>query len=743
MKRVLSLLLFALMAPMLYAQSLTGRIVSAGDNKAVDGAVIYCIENKQATSSDENGEFSLHIGSLTELTLISSSVGFERDTTTVNLPQENLILELTPLDSDASVEVVHRQAGNYIARTNIAKTEMISAAGLCKMACCNLAESFENSASVSVGYSDAVTGARQIRLLGLSGAYTTMLDENRPTMRGIMAPFGLSYIPGQWLESIQIAKGASSVINGTEAITGQINLEHRKPTTEEPLFVNLFLSSMLRAEANIASSLQLNDHWSTVMLGHFSNNQTRHDDNGDGFLDDPLMRQYNFANRWLYQAPSGTQLRFGIKAVNDNRIGGQTDYYKEDRLSESVWGSYIENQSYNAYAKLGVPLNADNSKNIAFVADFSHHDMNSVFGQKDYDASQELYFFNAMYLNNINERHSYTLGLSARYDDIDERLYDTWYNASGTETFSAMNILGRREFQGGVYGEYTFRAEDKISLVAGLRGDYSDRYGFLLTPSLNAKYSFTDNLVLRASAGKGHRVPNIIADNLGILSTGREILITEDLDIESAWTYGANLTQYFQIGSGDQSYLSFDYFRTDFQSQTIVDQELNTDQVVIYNLDGKSFTNTYQVDLSISPSDRFSAIATFRYSDSKVHLAGQGLVERPLVSRYKGVLNLQYATALRKWVLDVTAQINGPARLPNFAQTSGEEYSPAYPVLFAQLTRNFRKVELYVGFENILGYKQENPILGADTPFSSVFNSSAIWGPLSGMKYYAGMRFTL
>ena len=215
---------------------------------------------------------------------------------------------------DAAV-FVSRQAGNYLSKGKDIRTEVISAAGLCKMACCNLAESFENSASVTVGYSDAVTGARQIRLLGLSGVYTQMLDETRPVMRGLSAPFGLSYVPGQWLESIQIAKGSSSVINGVECMTGQINMEHRKPTDEKPLFINGAVMSDTKMDLNIASSLQMGYKWSTVILGHVSGNIKPHDMDADGFLDEPKMLQFNLSNRWLYQADNGMQVRFGVRAL--------------------------------------------------------------------------------------------------------------------------------------------------------------------------------------------------------------------------------------------------------------------------------------------------------------------------------------------------------------------------------------------------------------------------------------------
>ena len=637
-----------------------------------------------------------------------------------------------------AVKVLGKQQGNYLSKVTPVKTEVISAAGLCKMACCNLAESFENSASVTVGYSDAITGARQIRLLGLSGIYTQMLDENRPVMRGIASPFGLSYIPGQWLESIQIAKGPSSVVNGLEAITGQINLEHRKPTAEQPFFLNLFLGSSLRSEANVASSLQLNKKWSTVILGHFSTDPKGHDGNHDGFRDEPISRQFNIANRWLYQSDGGVQVRFGFKALYDDRLAGENGFSKDTPRSLDIWGSNIKNKGLNGYLKVGIPLDKGNSQNIAVVADFSHHSLDSYFGMKDYNATQNSAFMNLMYQNTKNENHKFTLGISGQYDNIDETLSDFFF--VGPDQMRNMLYPGRVESSVGVYGEYTYHYGEKLSVVTGLRLDNNSEHGVLFTPRFNLKYSFVPDLVFRANVGRGFRSANIVADNLGMLSTGRAIVIDDKLDMEDAWTYGANITGYFPLGEGEKASLSFDYFRTDFNKQVIVDQERDYSKVWAYNLDGPSYTNTYQVDFNMEPLERFTTLATFRYTDSKVSLHGKGLTERALTSRYKGVLNLQYATRMNKWTFDFTAQLNGPSRIPDFA---GGGESPVYGMLFAQVTKKLKNLEIYVGGENLTNYRQKHPIISADHPYSPDFNSTVIWGPLMGIKVYAGIRLTI
>ncbi len=663
-------------------------------------------------------------------------------------------------DSLEAAIFVDRQAGNFLSKGKELRTEVISAAGLCKMACCNLAESFENSASVTVGYSDAVTGARQIRLLGLSGVYTQMLDETRPVMRGLSAPFGLSYVPGQWLESIQIAKGSSSVINGVECMTGQINMEHRKPTDEKPLFINAAVMSDSKMDFNIASSLQMGYNWSTVILGHVSGNLYTHDMNSDGFLDEPMMLQFNLANRWLYQADNGIQVRFGVRALQDARLGGQVlkdadgreviydykSYTLQNTDNVDPWGSDIFNRSINGYVKVGVPLNEDNSQNIALIADYAYQDMDSYFGSTKYIAGQHSAFANLLYQNVISDSHRFTLGLNGTFDRYDEDfrrqvvLQDVDFNTV-TDLMNA-----------GAFGEYTYHYGEKVTAIAGLRGDWFHGHGFNVSPRVTLKYMPIDEIVIRANGGRGLRYSTPLVDNIGVFSTGKQFKGSYDSHIlEDAWTVGGNITYYMPFGASSNTYLSFDYFRTQFGQQMVVDYERNPGEIWFYPLDGKrSYTDNYQVDFSVDPFEGFNVTATFRYTNAMIELEGKGLVEKPMTGRYKGVLNLQYATRLNKWIFDFTASMNGPCRVYEFmkdmdgiTERNGKYYSPVYPLLYAQITRRFKGWDVYVGAENLTNFTQKNPIVGGDNPRQASFDASCIWGPLMGIKAHVGFRFTL
>lgn len=636
---------------------------------------------------------------------------------------------------------VARGNANFLSKHKDLRTEVITAAGLCKMACCNLAESFENSASVTVGYSDAVTGARQIRLLGQNGIYTQMLDENRPVMRGLAAPFGLNYVPGQWLESIQIAKGVTSVVNGVESMTGQINLEHRKPTDEIPLFVQASVMNDTKTDFNVASSLQLDKEgkWSTVFLGHFDGNFKEMDHNDDGFMDDPRQRQFSFSNRWLYQGFDGSQVRFGVRGIADNRQGGQMS---------GDWTTDIRNSNLGAYLKAGIPLNEENTSNIALVADYTWYRMDGDFTTRRYDARQHSAFLNLLYQNHNVEQHHFTLGLSETLDFFREKYLWGAFNGDALINTTLNNL--------GAFGEYTFHSADEttFSAIVGLRADWFKDNGVRFSPRLTLKWAPSDSWVFRANGGRGLRYSNPISDNIGVLSTGKQLLgpYTEHI-LEDSWTFGGNVTWY--IGGSSTTYLSFDYFRTQFREQMLVENgpDSRASSIVFSPLtalkDGYSYTDNFQVDFSTEPLEGLTLTLTGRFTNARQKYVGT-LAEddiKPMTSRYKGVLNAQYATHLNKWIFDFTASINGPCKVWEFMKGYKGMYSdgwtPVYPLLYAQVTRRFKGFDLYLGGENLTNYRQQDPILYADQPFSTGFDASCVWGPLMGIRVYGGVRITL
>ena len=768
----------------LAAQNLTGKVTDSNGEPLI-GASVYWAGTTVGGSTDVEGNYIIYRVKGHDR-LVAGYLGYTNDTLQVNDGVERLDFKLEA-DGLAVEDVVidGTQSGNFVKRDGILKNEMISFAGLCKMACCNLAESFENSASVTVGYSDAISGARQIKMLGLAGTYTQILDENRPIMRGLSAPYGLSYTPGMWLSSIQVSKGVASVTAGHEAITGQINLEHRKPTDEERLFVNFYLDDELRPELNLASAIPLtkDKRLSTVLLFHGSadTDVREMDHNHDHFRDQPEANLLSFSNRWLYQAPGGTQLRWGFKLLQENRLGGMMDYEDEERsLMARDWdwategkemplyGSHLRNREAGGYVKIGTPIGKavwseeeqeEMRSNLMAIVDYDHYDQSAYFGLNDYAGNENVVSLNTAYQHYFTYRSSLILGLQAFHSSINERLqsYTPWIDTN-PHLVNAFDF-DRAEQEVGLYGEYTYAIKDKFSIIVGVRGDYNAFYDrYLFTPRGHLRWNITPLLALRLSAGLGYRSTNVITDNIGVLATGRKLVFNDgnytpgwfrDFDrMEEALTMGGSLTQTFSLAGYENATLSFDYFRTEFDNAVVVDQEWDSTLINIYNTDGKSYTDTYQVDFSWTPAERLDIFATFRYTDSEMTIrrpdGTTAQVERPLVSEFKTLLNIQYATRFRRWVFDATAQYNGASRLPS--QTgilADDSHSPAYPMFYAQVTRKVGKFDLYLGCENIADFRQEVPILGAENPYSTSFNSMNVWGPLMGRKFYFGLRFNL
>jgi hypothetical protein len=758
------------------AQELRGVVTNVAGQPLV-GASVYWAETQVGAGTSATGDYLLHRVKGYPL-LVASYLGYINDTIRVESGVDvlNFRLQAEQVGIDAVV-VEGNLGGNYIKREGILKGETISFAGLCKMACCNLAESFENSAAVTVGYSDAISGARQIKMLGLAGTYTQLLDENRPIMRGLSSAYGLGYTPGMWLNSIQVSKGVASVTAGHEAITGQINLEHRKPTDNERLFVNLYFDDELKPELNLSTALPVTSdkRLSTVLLAHGSINTQSYDHNMDGFRDLPDARTLHLANRWLYTADNGLQLRWGVKVTAENRLGGSMGYkdcLREELVQQALnrgtlYGSMIRNREFNGYIKLGMPVGAsvydateqeELRSNVAMIVDFDHFNSSSYFGLNDYSGRENAVSINAMYNHYFTPRSSFIVGLSSYLRYLNEKLING-YIEQGAHVQRDYRF-DRNEQEVGLYAEYTYTLRDRFSLVVGARGDYNDFYDkCYFTPRGHIKWDLTSLLTLRASAGLGYRSANPITDNLGTLATGRHIFFLEsELSqepfssqfnrMEKALTWGGSLTQRFCLLQAEDATLSFDFFRTSFYNQVVADQEYSATAITLYNTKGASSTNTYQVDFNWTPRERLDIFVTYRYTDSSMTLRREAgddvVVERPLVSRYKALLNLQYATRFRRWTFDATAQLNGPMRLPNQAgDPTLATYSPRYPIFFAQVSRKFKRVDLYVGCENIGNYKQHTPILSATDPYSSAFNSSVVWGPLMGRKFYAGLRWTM
>jgi len=668
--------------------------------------------------------------------LVFSCISYENDTIHHLVEPQHYDHVFSTAHMLNEVEIRSREKAFYINPITPIAVQSITSESLKRAACCTLAGSFENNASVDVAYSDAVTGAKQIQLLGLSGIYTQMMTEIIPNFRGLASTFGLSYVPGTWMNGIQVSKGTSSVRNGFESITGQINVDYKEPLKDksEQVFVNLYANSMAMTDFNFNGRLSVGKNDGIMLFGHVSHNFLKMDGNGDSFMDDPVTTQYNVFLRYTHPHKGRFGCKLGIKALKENRLGGQMDFDPEHRLDPNynLYGININTERYEAFAKGGYHFDRKDTS-LGIQQQVTYHKTNSYYGLTDYDATQLSYYINALFDSYIvNDHHSYSIGASYSFDKYDESLNDSTFQ--------------RIEHVPGAFAEYVFNDEHHWSIITGFRADYNSYYQRMLyTPRLHVRFRTENELVLRLSAGKGYRSPNVLAENSTMLASARQIRFLDTPKMEEAWNFGLNLTKGIDIDWRELT-IQADVYRTEFVNQIVLDRDADAHEIRIYNLDGKSYSNCAQIEASCEIIKDFDLTLAFRYNDVKMTI-NDTLREKPFVNRYKGLVTASYAPGT--WQFDFTTQFNGDSRIPDMsgnatAVADGQvmERSPFYVIMNAQITKKLGKYwELYMGGENLTNYKQSHPIVSANNPFSDDFDASMVWGPLSGIRGYVGVRF--
>jgi outer membrane receptor for ferrienterochelin and colicin len=722
------LLLFLIGQHSAQAQTIKGYVIeeAGAKNIALSGAVVKQLRTANGTTTNEKGFFQLDGLNAQTDTLVVSLLGFKPDT--VALKGRTLLTISLTNQSLTEVEINARKATKLdLTPMNL---EVITSADLVKDACCNLSETFENSATVDVSYSDAVSGAKEIRMLGLDGVYAQIMVENMPAIRTLGNTFGMAYIPGPWMSSIQVNKGAGSVVNGYESMSGQINVELKKPDNTERLFVNLFLNQDMRTELNIISAHQVKERLSFLTAAHGQLNWLKMDMNHDHYIDNPLIQNINLLNRITYNLKQGGMLMLAATVSLEDRRGGGTHFdFKRNKEVQNDFGLRLNTQRVDVMAKSGFVLNQQSYLGIQYK--YNYHHQKGFIGKRNYAANEHFGYFNAIFQHEWTEAHTLKMGVSMQTNQVNEQLDSI--------------RLNRLEIVPGMFAEGAFNfLENKVMLVGGLRVDYHNLYSVFVSPRANVKWNIVDNLSLRLSAGKGYRVASIFAENFGWLANNREVQVQRDLQPEQAWNYGANLTYKFMIGFREAS-ISADYYRTDFQNQVVADLE-NTRLLQFYNLSGKSFANAFQIDINYEVIKRFDVKVAYKFEQTKTDYK-DGRKIYPLRPQHRGLLGLSYTTPKEHWRFNTSLNWFGKTRIPSTAvndlANQRSLQSRDWVQLNAQITFKWKAWEVYIGGENLINFIQPQPIIAGEQAMNEQFDASLVWGPLRGAMAYAGFRYSL
>ncbi len=736
MRKYYLIFIVLLCAEKLLAQNhVSGKVFENinGKKEFLPGVNVFIAGSTTGATTDVNGEFSIESDQPLPYKIVVSFVGFATDTIAISLAHAHDIevamqksITLKGVDVKAKKESTTISLINPINTTTIGKDELL------KAACCNLSESFETNPTVDASFTDAVTGAKQIQILGLDGVYSQIQTELVPFIRGLSSNYGLGFIPGPFIESIQINKGAGSVVTGHESISGQVNIELKKPHEAEKFAVNGYVNNEERMELNLQTAGKIANHIYGELLAHGSQLKNKVDHNKDGFLDAPLYEQVNLYNRWQFIYNPKFEGQVGFRFVYDDKQGGQTNFnYSNDFGTQNFYGIGIKNKLFDAFAKTGFLFKDKPWKSIGVINSVRYHEQQSYFGVKTFNGIQRSYYGNAISQGIIgNTSHTIKNGISYVYNDY-------------TEVFNAA-MKNTVEVTPGVFSEYTYNNSKNISLVAGIRYDYHNEFGSYVTPRIHFKYNFTQLSALRVSAGRGWRTARVFSENTRIFPSNRYVMVSANLKPEDAWNYGLSYTRKFRIFARDASF-NLDAFRTDFVNQVVLDME-DVHTIRFYNLDGKSYANSVSVELNFIPVEQLDVRIAYKYNDVKTTYSGV-LREKPLTSRDKALLNLGYKTKNKKWEMDFTTKYYGVSRIPS-AGVSHHGYTipsrgDAFVQLMAQITLVHKNFEIYLGGENLTDFTQHHSIIEPENPFGESFDASLVWGPLMGRTIYAGFRFSI
>ena len=718
--KILISLLFLLGFGTIWSQ--VNGLVQGNNGKKTEplyGAKVKLLLAKKVVVTGEEGLFEMVLPKDLPDTMVISARGYISDTVVLFKKDRFLALNIVLYSELLLPEVIveYKRKSFSISRLKVLHVEELTSNELKKAACCNLGESFETNASVDVNMTDAVSGAKKIQMMGLEGIYTQIQFENIPYLRGLESSFGLETIPGSWIESIQITKGAGNVVNGNESMAGLINLELEKPETMDRFFLNMYQNRFGRSELNFRTGFEMSEKWSGGIFGYVSSQWGEIDENGDSFMDVPLGSNVSALGRFDYEGEK-MEAKLGFNIHEDVKNGGQIGSIV------NPYGVQINNTHFDVFTKTGF-FGKTPAQSLGIITNWKYQLIDGNFGVRYFTGEEKRGYLNIIYDDFIKTSdHKIKTGLSYTYIDISQ---------STSDTLSSNRV----ENIPGAFFEYTYTGPRLITVV-GARYDYHLLYGQQFIPRLHLKYKLSEYTDFRLTTGKGWRVPNYIMDNISLLANSFAWIAPSEITPEISWNVGGSIYQEFNMKNSPAS-LTVDFYRTWFENQLVVDRE--NDQIRFINLENQSVSNSFQAEVSIEPLKRFVLRGAYKYLDVR-SLFGDSLQAKVMIPKHRGFLNIAYTTRNKRWDYDITVSVLGRARLASSSQSS-REYSDVFPRLNAQITYKLKKWDFYLGGENLTNYRQENPIIEPENPFGPNFDATRAWGPIIGYNIYVGLRYSI
>lgn len=725
----------------LAAQEWIRGVVTNEEDIILPGAQVWVLgEEQKAVFADKFGDYQLPWPGR-PCTLITRFVGYRPDTLELAQPGYRHI-QLAPEAALETVTVQGRREGQYLSTLTPVKTEVVTAAELQKGACCDLAGCFNTNGTVQAATTNVVTNAKELRILGLGGVYNQVLFDGFPLAMATSYTYGMSTLPGPFVEAINISKGANSVLQGWEGITGQINVETKIPDDSPRLFANAYINSFGERQFN-AIGTRKGQKVRQMLAGHAVLPAGRVDRDEDGFLDLPLLQRYSFYYRVHqgYAEDRGWSSSAGARYVHEHRLGGQQGYQAaRDNGSAEVYGQWVDFQQPEAWLRLAHRW--DERQRMVFFLSGQYHQQDSWYGLLQYRARQQMANATLQYERMSARGDDLRMGVSGRYLSLEENLT---FKVNPLALPQAGDYLRQDQMAGVFVEQISYFFDRRLTWIAGLRYDHHQEVGGRWTPRTLVKADPWEGTSIRGSLGYGWRMANVFSENVFLLASNRRVLFTERLQPEGAWNSGVNLTQRLEWGRFTGRF-GLDYYETHFTNQIFPDYDRAPDLAVMSNFRGTSISRAFQTDLDINHPLGWQIKLAYNYLDV-FRDTERGREVLPFNPRHRVMGVVSLTPPGRPWQADAHAHWYGQQQLPSTLGNPEIHQRPnqsdSYSLVTAQFTWRFARWDIYGGCENIFDFRQKRPVLGWQDPFGPYFDTAFAWGPTRGREFYLGLRMSL
>lgn len=584
-----------------------------------------------------------------------------------------------------------------------------------------------------------------IHINGLEGAYTLILIDGMPIISSLSTVYGLSGIPNSLVDRIEVVKGPASSLYGSEAMGGVINVI-TKNATKAPLF-SFDAFGTTWQEYNVDASMKFAGKKFQSLLGvNYFNYQHPLDKNGDGFTDVTLQHRISVFNKWNFVRKEKREASLAARFVNEDRWGGQMNWNKQFRGSDSIYGESIYTRRWELIGLYQLPV----KEKIMLQLSYNWHNQNSYYGSNPFIATQQVAFAQMYWDKELGKKHNFLLGATYRYTHYDD-------NTPATSSADGLVNMPAKTPLPGVFIQDEWKFAERQTLLMGYRYDYDQYHGSIHSPRLAYKYSPNQTNTLRASFGTGFRVVNLFTEDHAALTGARQVVIAEELKPERS--YNANLNYVKNIPSS-MGLLNMDItgFYSYFTNKITGDFDQDPNQIIYANLNGHAISRGIALNTEMTFNSPFKVSVGVTWSDVyQLDDNGRGTEKTTQLHapKWSGNYLLSYTFA-KEFVLDLTGVYTGPMRLPVQPRDYRPEYSPWLTIANIQLTKKFDNgLEIYGGIKNLFNFVPKYALIRAFDPFDKTagdlvsnpngytFDTEYNYAPLQGIRGFAGLRYNL